>query len=257
MDFTAAPPSSGATLALLYDWEHDEFDDDVDFYRSLAGRTGGPVLEVACGSGRILHPLAKAGLDVVGVDCSADMLDRARGRFEEEGLQARLYQMDMTRDLPTGPFALVILALDAFGFVSETGDQIRLLQRVAERLTPEGLVVIDLVHPASLADPPGGAPMLQRSAWSAGLQAEVAKWVVRDVSFSEQQLTLTCFYDVSTRDGQMRRFVERVPLRHYSRFEMELLCQAAGLEIEGIFGDYELGPLRDTGDRMIFLAGRR
>ena len=243
-------------LALLYDWEHDEFDEDVDLYLSLAARTGGPILELACGSGRLLEPLALSGAEVTGADLSASMLARAGQRLQAAGTSAVLHNMDMTVDLPAGPFSLVILALDAFGFVLETDDQIALLERIGASAARGAELVLDLVHPGSLFDPPGGTPVLQRSGWCDELQAEVAKWVVRDVSFSEQQLALRCFYDVASRGGQLRRLVERVPLRHYSRFEVELLCRAAGWKVKGVYGDYALGPLQDTSDRMIFMAGR-
>src|SRR4030095_13249564 len=68
-------------LAQLYDLEHDEFTADADLYISLAQRTGGPILEVACGTGRILAPLARRGLSVVGFDSSPDMLARASRRL--------------------------------------------------------------------------------------------------------------------------------------------------------------------------------
>ena len=71
---------------------------------------------------------------------------------------------------------------------------------------------------------------------------------------STQELELRCFYDVVRSGGALVRLHETVRLRYFCRYEVELLLAAAGLEIEGIFGDYNLGPLRDESERMIVLA---
>ncbi len=67
-----------AEIGALYDLEHATFDDDLDLYLNLALVTGDPVLELGCGSGRLLVPLAATGLRVTGLDRSQPMLDRAR-----------------------------------------------------------------------------------------------------------------------------------------------------------------------------------
>src|SRR5438874_377731 len=78
-----------AALARFYDLDHAGFADDLDFWRNLARQIGGPVLEVGCGSGRVLLPLARAGFEVVGIDTSAPMLDRLKARLHAEPAAAR------------------------------------------------------------------------------------------------------------------------------------------------------------------------
>jgi len=256
MSASPGPSTDATAVAALYDWEHDEFDDDIDFYLSLAKRAGGPILELACGSGRLLQPLAEMGVEVVGVDYSDAMLDRARARLTAAGLRAHLKRMDMTRDLPSGPFTVVMLALNAFGFAQELDDQVRLLERIHARLEPGGVVVLDLAHPATLSDPPNGVQVLQRSGWCEELSADVVKWMVQEISISEQRLDLSCFYDLTAADGTFRRVSDRVRMRYFSRFEAELLCLRAGLEVASVFGSYELEPLTDGSDRMILIGSR-
>src|SRR5688500_7239858 len=69
-------------VARYYDLEHDAPAADVALYRELARRGGGPILELGCGTGRVLAALAQAGHCVVGVDCSAPMLARAEARLQ-------------------------------------------------------------------------------------------------------------------------------------------------------------------------------
>src|SRR5215210_8633506 len=79
----ADQPWGDATLARLYD--AFPFEADLPLYLDLAAAEGGRVLEVACGSGRVLVPLARAGHDVVGLDASPHMLALARGKLEAAG----------------------------------------------------------------------------------------------------------------------------------------------------------------------------
>jgi len=241
-------------LAQLYDWEHDTFTSDVELYTSVAQRTGGPVLEPACGTGRVLEPLARRGLQVVGFDSSPDMLARARDRLADLSGRATVSLADLRDPLPAGPFRLVVLPLDALGLLDETAAQVHLLSRIGASLAADGLLVLDLVHAAPLWDQPQGIPVLQQSAPDEEIGARVSKWMVRRLLPSTQQSVLDCFFDLVWSDGSFSRLQETVQLRYFSRFEIELLLSAAGLVVEAIHGDYALEPFQDDSPRMIVLA---
>jgi SAM-dependent methyltransferase len=250
------PDPNGPVLARLYDWEHDSFTADVELYASLAQRTGGPLLEPACGTGRVLEPLARRGFQVVGFDSSADMLARAHERLE--GLQqATLSLADLRDPLPEGPFRLVILALNSLGFVADSAGQIDLLTRIAAMMAKNAVLVLDLVNTGPLWDQPQGLPILQQSGPDQTLGATVTKWVVQRLHVATQEIVLDCFYDLASPDGVLRRVEDRVSLRYFSRFEIELLLSAARLRIESVHGDYGLEPFHDESPRMIVLAGRQ
>jgi ubiquinone/menaquinone biosynthesis C-methylase UbiE len=120
---------------------------DVAFYLDCARRFGGPVLELATGTGRVLIPLAKAGYEVVGVDLSPAMLEIARAKVgAEPGIAGRvqLVQGDM-RDLSLGRrFPLVLIPARAFQHLIEPSDQRRALHCVRRHLEPGGQFVVDL-----------------------------------------------------------------------------------------------------------------
>ena len=86
-----------ARIADLYEAEHRSWTDDLDLYRALAARSGGPVLELGCGTGRIAIALAEAGHEVHGVDTSDAMLAIARTNLDERGLAATFSRGDMRR----------------------------------------------------------------------------------------------------------------------------------------------------------------
>jgi SAM-dependent methyltransferase len=243
-------------LAHLYDWEHEAFTDDLPFYEALALRTGGPVLELACGSGRVLAPMTAQGLEVVGVELSPPMLERARRRLAGAHPPARLVRQDMSQGLPAGSYALVLLALNGLGFVTTTEAQRRLLRDVADHLAADGLLAIDVVNPATLFDEPQGIPVLQRTEPDEGIGAHVTKWMVQQLHPADQCFELHSFYDLVWADGTYSRLSDRTKLRYFSRFELELLLQDARLVIDGLYGDYEAGPFHDDSERQIFIARR-
>lgn len=250
------PWSSGELLASLYDWEHDGFQDDVALYAGLARRTGGPALELACGSGRVLEGLIREGVDVVGVDRDPAMLARAKARLHEAPCAVSLVQADLQDPFPSGPFALVVLALDALGLIHEPAQQLDLLRRVHASLAPGGLMAVDVVHAPPFAGQPEGIPVLQRIGRDEELGAHITKWMVRRVRPAVAELDLLSFYDIVWGDGTFGRQTSDVGLRYFSRHEVELLLLTVGFAVEAVYGDYQLGLLGDESERMIFVAGQ-
>ena len=135
-------------LARYYDWEHAAFEDDVAMYLGFAKRTGGPVLELGCGTGRLLLPLAAAGVRVVGVDSSAQMLAVAHEALDRKGLlgTAELRRADMRDVALEERFRLAFVALDSFGLLRRRGDQQAALLRAYHHLRPGGLLVLDVAN---------------------------------------------------------------------------------------------------------------
>ncbi len=96
----------------LYDLEHAGFDDDIELYLRLAEVVGDPILELGCGTGRVLAPLAKAGFRVTGIDVSRPMLDSRRGAAgcgRVRAIASGCFTPPMTEAdrAPGGPFGLV------------------------------------------------------------------------------------------------------------------------------------------------------
>jgi SAM-dependent methyltransferase len=249
-------PNPFDRIAEYYDWEHAEFLDDLPFYLGLAERVGGPVLEAACGSGRLAFPLARAGFEVVGLDSSAAMLALAQARVEREALPAgrlRLVQADLRSARLTERFGLAIVALDSFGLLIQQEDQLRALATLRRHLTDDGLLALDLANGNLRGGEAEEETVLQRSCSLEG-RGELAKWVRRRTDHAEQLDELLYLYDEARPDGTLSRVSAELQLRYFGRFELELLLDRAGFFVEALFGNYDLTPFGSHSERLIAIA---
>lgn len=242
-------------FARLYDWEHDQYLVDADVHVGFARRFGGPVLELACGTGRLLVPLAEAGFNVTGVDSSAPMLDRARARLAGLGLSATLVQQRLQDLKLEARFRTIILGLDSFGLLLKRAEQLAALRAARALLTHDGRLVLDvangnlrgsnepgeeLIHDLTQPDPETGRP--------------ITKFVLRRPVPSEQLDELMFFYDEQDERGYLRRSMVDLKLRWFTRFELELLLETAGWQVDEVYGDYELGDFGPNSERLIVVA---
>ena len=239
----------------LYDWEHDTYLEDVDVHLGLARRFGGPVLELASGTGRLLAPLARAGFDVTGVDSSAPMLDRARERLARLGLQVPLVQQKLEAlDLPRR-YRTLILGLDSFGLLLRRAEQLRALRAMRGVAAHDARLVLDvsngnlrggnepaeeLIHDLTGPDPDTGRP--------------ITKFVLRRPHPAEQLDELLLFYDEQDERGFLRRTTVELKLRWFTRNELELLLEQAGWTVEELYGSYDLEPYGPSSPRLLVVA---
>jgi SAM-dependent methyltransferase len=140
-------PSAYDELGSAYDAWCRSVTEDIDFYVDLARQSGGPVLEIGIGSGRVAIPTALAGVRVVGVDTSPQMLGLARDKALAHGVELELHLGDM-RDLPRlGSFPLVTVPFRAFLHLREDAERLAVLRALKSRLAPGGRLAFDVFHP--------------------------------------------------------------------------------------------------------------
>jgi len=235
---------------------------DVAFFVELAREAGGPVLEVGCGTGRVLIPTARAGFEIVGLDLSPSMLAVCRESLAQEPaeVQARveLVEGDM-RDFDLGrQFHLATIPFRPFQHLTTVEDQIACLKTIHRHLKPGGRLALDLFNPSLpyLADDarleefgdepeitmPDGRRVIRR-----------ARIAGRDY-FNQVQDSELIYY-VTHPDGRQERLVHAFAMRYLFRFEAEHLLARCGFEIEALYADYNRSPYGTTypGD-LIFVA---
>jgi SAM-dependent methyltransferase len=258
----ADQPWGDALLAPLYD--AFPFEEDLPLYLDLASNEGGRVLEVACGSGRVLVPLARAGHQVVGLDASPHMLALAREKLKAAGPdvaeRARLVQGDMRAFDPSidngAPFDLAIVAVKSFAYLTDRGDQLRTLQNIAARLRPGGLLALDLLHPTPdyLAERPGSRwqDLVHADPETGVVIARTETLVANDLA--AQVRLIRSAYEIIAPDGTVTKRLVEWPYRYLHRFEAEHLLERAGFAIEALCGGYQHEPFTADSRMMLFLA---
>jgi SAM-dependent methyltransferase len=251
-------PWSDAQLARLYDVF--VFDGDLPLYLDLAARQGRRVLEVACGSGRVLVPLVEAGLRVTGVDISPHMLSLARAKLEADQLagSAELVQADMRSfRLEQRDFDLALVPVKSFAYLTEAAEQLECLASIHAHLRRGGLLAMDLMHPlpewTSAARGSMRDDLLQHVAEQGFTLSRVESVVSTDLA--RQVRVIRSIYEMVDDSGKVldKRFVEW-PYRWVYRFEAEHLLHRAGFEVEAVYGGYQREPFTSESAAMVFVA---
>jgi len=261
----AADALVAQALARLYDLDLAEEPGDLDLYRALARRTGGPIVELAVGSGRIAAELAADGHAVVGVDLDPAMLARARSRVAAAGdgaaARLRLVEGDLLAAAEVdevrraGPFRLAILALNSILLLGTAERQRAAVAVMGRLLGPGGLAVIDawLPTPADLVAFDGRLSLeWLRTDPDTGRQ--VTKTVAAWFDSARRIVTLTTIFDEGAPGEPANRWARQDALRLVTADEIIAAATAAGLEIETVAGDHDLGELEVDGERVVMVA---
>jgi SAM-dependent methyltransferase len=231
--------------------------DDVAFYVALADASGGPVLEYGVGNGRIALPIARHGVDVVGVDHSAPMLRDLRERLkrEPEDVRRRLRTVrgDMRRVRLRKRFPLVLCTFNTALHLYTRGDVERFLAGVRAHLAPRGRFVVDLSTPpledlARSPHDPYHAPRFRHP--TAGV-------VVKNRErFDYDPLRQVLFVGMEFEPVDAPEQGWMTPLAHRQFFPQEwaALLHYNGFDVERVEGDFQGGPLTRDSDVMVWHA---
>ncbi len=239
-----------------YDLVLGDFPYGRDFYLELARAAKGPVLDIACGTGRILLPCLQAGVDIEGIDLFEPMLARLRTKATALGLSPRLSRADMGDFRRDRKFALIMIPFNAFIHNMTPEAQIGCLRTCREHLLPGGLLAFDTFFPShaivgtaentrvlegELPHPTTGLPMRMYDTRTFDRVAQTQH------SLNELELL--------DADGHVARMIRtQVRSRYIYRNEMELLLRLAGFARWEIAGDFDRRPLTNETDAMIVLA---
>jgi len=235
---------------------------DVDFYLSEARAQGGAVLDIGCGTGRILLPLARAGHGVTGLDLSGRMLEKCSVKLNAEPAnvraRAKLVHADMTHFDLGQRFALAIIPFRPFQHLLEVEQQLSCLRSVARHLAPGGRLILDFfqtdprrMHDAEFLHERAAGP---ETVLPDGRRLQLSE---RTVAFhrAEQRNDVEMYYGVTHPDGRIERHRFAFTIRYFYRYEVEHLLARCGLRVAALFGNFDRSPLADDSPEMIFVAG--
>ena len=246
--------------APFYDWENAQTVGrrDVPFWRRVASGAGGPVLELGCGTGRVSLPLARAGVNLIGIDRSAPMLDRARRRILKSSApqirkSLRLVRGDI-RSLPfqDETFPMVLAPYGILQSLIRPRDLTATLASVARVVAPGGTFGIDLVpdvpkwreyeNRVQLRGRAGGAQLT--------LVESVRQDPTRHLTTFEQKY-------IERRGAKTREHRFDLTFRTLSVRQMTGQLERAGFCVDAVLGDYRGRAWDDRADVWIIMAKKK
>ena len=246
-------------FAQFYDADYAEYEEDLSLYQGFIGLTGGPVLELACGTGRLTLPLARQGVDIVGIDISPAMIRLA----QEKAIKAKLtdhvqFQVaDMRHLQPNGHFALAFVPFNSFMHLTSQADQLAALASINQQLRPGGLLIIDQSNPDVPFLLEADGRLLLEKQWPTPEGGSVLKYVSRTLRLAEQIQDVTFIYEEISPGGKSKRSVMSFAARFFFAPEGQLLLEKNNFVVQAIYSSYELEPYSDDSERLIFVARKR
>ena len=268
-EFIATNPDSssdegnGAAFARYYDLDVADERDDINLYLSAASASDGPILELACGSGRVCIPLAGAGHEVTGVDRDADMLARATAQWQDRKSHTpsgrngslRLVRGDITTIRLGRRFDLVILAFNSLLLLDGEAGRRAALATIREHLTPDGRAMLDVWQPS-----PSDLELYDGRVINDWVKVDpetgesVAKSTVATYDESTRSATIGTRYEVSRGEERILRLDRTDRISFVSRHELLHEMEAEGLQVQSDLGaDGSAGTARE-GDRLTVIA---
>ena len=222
-----------------------------EFYDELARQTGGPVLDLACGTGRLTIPLAARGHAMVGLDASTTMLAQARVKAAERGVAVEFAEGDMRRFFLGRTFPLILITCNSLAHLMRHEDLRNCLTCASRHLPPGGTLAFDVVNPDVRAlahdeparldlgpNPSSAIAVEQWSSYDPVRQVRELRWRILETDTPANEIA-------------------PLMLRQFFPQEVPLLIESAGLELVARYGDFAGNPLSEHGLNQICLARLR
>lgn len=239
----------------LYDLENTIVD-EMPILLALAAQTGGPILDLACGTGRTTLPMAEAGYEMVGVDASEPMLSRAREKSRDRGLEIAFHLQDCVRlDLPLTA-RMATMTGHAFQEFLTNEAQDDLLRSVSRHLAVGGVFVFDTRNPSrdNLQKPEGEQPwqtVTDERGWAV---AASVIWCYDAVSQIQDYIFIDRITDLTGAVSETRSLGR---LRYTWPREMERLLDMHGFDLDTIYGEWDESPFGADSYDMVVVARKR
>jgi SAM-dependent methyltransferase len=249
-------------IAEFYDELQKDYLADIPLWLEYAEKCGSPILELACGTGRILLPLAQAGFKVTGVDISEKMLAKAEEKIEKEERDVEkritLIKGDMREFDLKVKFDLVLIIFNSFQHLLTKEDHDRCLGCIYKHLNPDGKLIItvfnpDLSRPQGILRKEGDEPILDYP--EKGDSTEMFNYQFFD---HEKQITAVRFViDTVKSNNVLERRTSDFRLRYFFPKEFERMLLSNGFEKEELFGNYDKSVFTLKSPFMILVAKRK
>jgi SAM-dependent methyltransferase len=239
-----------------YDLMNSDVVADIPFYMEEARRAEGPVLELACGTGRLTIPIAQSGIDITGLDQCPSMLTQARAKAGAAGVAIPFVESDC-RNFELGQkFALIFMAFNSMQLLHDSASLSALFRNVRRQLAPGGRFIFDVFNPR--------VAILARESTSRTHEREYEDPDGQGTITLEQTLV----YEDASQVSRMRWYfsrrgpnghekdfcVEDLHMRCFFPEELDLLVRSQRFEIEAKYGSFEREPFISGAQKQIVVC---
>jgi SAM-dependent methyltransferase len=243
-------------LPPVYHAHHNRHLEDIPLWLALAARAGGPILELGCGTGRVLIPLAQAGFQTIGLDKDLSMLRYTR-KIIREGIDISpfLFMADICNFHLSVKFPLIILPCNTFSMLTEI-ERRACLGCVCRHLGKGGIFAVSLPNPKLLSHFPGRSDAELEEEFIhpiSGNPVQVSSSWYR----TEKSFDVTWFYDHLLPDGTVERLEVNAShhLTTYDSYMAEM--REAGLIVKEIYGDFTRSAYTEKSPYLVILSCRQ
>lgn len=249
---TPAPSSANSLYAraTLYDAQYATAAHDFRFYQKLAAKTGGPILELGAGTGRLTAVLTRAGYEVTALDASDAMLKEARQKTRGA---CRFVCADFRAFHLNRRYPLILSAFNSLQHCLRAEDFTAVLARVREHLAPGGIFAFDVPNRSRTTNRDAGAPQTSPTLRErfyderSGQACEV--W---ENSLSADGTVRTLAWEYRWADGRIQR--ESLSLRDFSPAELRGWLDDGGFRVLQHLGDFNGAPFHSISSKQIFVS---
>ena len=241
-----------------YDLEDNGYEDDWPLTEQWARKLGGPLLDLACGTGRVALRLVEQGFQVMGVDISAAMIEWGRHKARQRGISMEWVVADARSFQIQEHFSLIYMLGNSFQLFLTRSDQEAMLERVREHLAPEGYFLFGTRNPSryNLFEWGKSDPNIYTA--SDGKQVIVTTHQKYDHPTQIQHHTFhTVHRNWHESPEESGGKTTHLALRYVFPQEMEALLFYNGFEILSHYGDWDQQTLTENSPRMIYVCQRR
>ena len=238
--------------------------DDALFYLELAKQYGGPVLEIGCGTGRVLLPIARSGIEIHGVDNSAPMLQVLKAKLAKEAAlvcnRVTLHSGDMRDFRLNRKFRLVTIPFRPMQLMCTVEDQLAALKSAAVHLADDGVLAFDVFFPRFDRVSMGVGEERLEAEWVSPINPEIlfCRFVRKDADDKVNQTYSITFFFRSFRSGELvSEETDTLKMSYYTYPHLRALFLQAGLEPVAEYGSFDRTPLDNSAQEMVFLLRRK
>jgi len=240
-----------AAMAPYYDMYSAGVKGDVAFYLRECKKAKGKVLEIACGTGRILIPAMKAGVDIAGLDLSREMTDILKAKAQKIGLKPKIVLANMRDFKLKDRFVLIIIPYRSFVHMLSYQDQKKALRNFYNHLKPDGKLVLNVFNP-DLARIGKGYYLKHLRG---GIKGRFRYWDEGKYDFANQIITGIQMIELLDKKGKVVKSKKaKLVVRYIFPYEFKALLELAGFKKVEICDGFTNKPLKSKTKEMVLIA---